>query len=126
MESFTLTKKQYIYYSYTVLLFQILYFSLLIGFSFVDIQYVRFVIVLVHVVICLFLLLKFNRFINKPVDINIYEKKFIFGGALILLINIFIYEFGVITFLQNQNLKPAIEGWVEKIKDFLLGEVGFQ
>jgi hypothetical protein len=60
------------------------------------------------------------------VDINIYEKKFIFGGALILLINIFIYEFGVITFLQNQNLKPAIEGWVEKIKDFLLGEVGFQ
>lgn len=117
MFSLTLTKKQYDYYYYVTAAIQLLYFLLLIGFSLVNINYVRYAIISIHTIICLFLLIKFNRFIDGNVDINIYEKKFIFNGSLILLINILIYEFGVLTFIQNQNIKIKIDAFVEKVKE---------
>lgn len=112
-----ITKKQYDYYSYLNIFINFLYFTLIFGVAFVNATYVHYVIVFIHVLICLFLLAKFNRFVSGGVFIQEYEKKFIFSGAAILLLNIFIYEVGIS--LKIDKIKEWIEIWKSKLFTFI-------
>lgn len=87
-----ITKSHYDYFFYLNISINILYFLLIIGFEFINIIYVQILILFVHISICIFLMLRFNRFVNGNVLVNMYEKKLIFSGSFILLINILIYQ----------------------------------
>ena len=87
-----ITKSHYDYFFYLNISINILYFLLIIGFEFINIIYVQILILFVHISICIFLMLRFNRFVNGNVLVNMYEKKLIFSGSLVLLINILIYQ----------------------------------
>jgi hypothetical protein len=50
---------------------------------------------------------KFNPLKNGGIFINEYEKKFIFSGSVILLLNIIIYEIGIS--LNVDKLKTHID-----------------
>jgi hypothetical protein len=97
-----ITKTHYKYYYYTNIFLHVLYFLLILGFSIISITYVRYIILIAHVLICLFIMIKFNRFTDGGVLVNVYEKKIIFSGAAILLINMLLYEFGI--YLQNTKI----------------------
>jgi len=90
-----INKKEYTYFWYMNLFLHILYFLLILGVAIVNIKYVHYLIVLVHISICGFLMIKFNRFLPGGVTVNEYEKYFIFNASVILLINILIYELGI-------------------------------
>jgi hypothetical protein len=45
--------------------------------------------------------------VDGNIVVNIYEKKFIFSGAFILLVNIFIYELGIS--LKNERITAIVE-----------------
>jgi hypothetical protein len=90
-----LSKKEFDYYNTVNIFFHVLYIILILGVAFVNIVYVHYVIVLIHLFICIVLMIKFGPFKNGGVFINEYEKKFIFSGSVILLINVLIYEIGI-------------------------------
>lgn len=90
-----LSKKEFEYYNLVNIFFHFLYIVLILGVAFVNIIYVHYVIVMIHLFICIVLMMKFGPFKNGGVFINEYEKKFIFSGSVILLINVIIYEIGI-------------------------------
>jgi len=90
-----LSKKDFEYYNTVNIFFHVLYIVLILGVAFVNILYVHYLIVLIHLFICIILMIKFGPFNNEGVYINEYEKKFIFSGSVILLLNIIIYEIGI-------------------------------
>jgi len=112
-----INKKEYNYFWYINLFLQILYIALILGIAFVNINYVHYLIVSVHIFICLVLMLKFNRFIKKEVTVNKYEIKFIFTASTILLVNILIYEFGI--FFNIENIKTYIDKYKQNFNGLL-------
>lgn len=108
-----LSKKEYEYYSSINIFLHVLYVILILGVAFVNIVYVHYLIILVHLLICAFLMVKFNPFKSGGTFINEYEKKFIFSGSVILLINIMIYEVGIS--LNVDKVKGYIDSFKERI-----------
>jgi hypothetical protein len=106
-----LSKKDFEYYNTINIFLHILYIVLILGVAFVNIIYVHYLIIIVHLFICIFLMVKFNPFRNGGVLINEYEKKFIFSGSVILLINIIIYEIGIK--IDVDKMKTRIDNYKE-------------
>ena len=108
-----ITKNQYYYYRYLNIFLHILNYVLIFGIAFINILYVHYFIVFVHICICGFLMIKFNRFIKGGITINQYEKKIIYSVSFILLTNIIIYEFGIS--LDIDKIKSYIDEWKYKL-----------
>ncbi len=110
-----INKREYEYFWYINVFLQLLYFALILGTAFINITYVHYIIASVHIFICIFLMLKFNRFLSGGITVNEYEKKFIFTASFILLINIFIYELGIS--LDVNKLRMYIDKFKQKLRD---------
>ena len=98
-----ITKKRYKYYNYLSVLLYLSNFILIFGIAIINLKYVQYFIIFIHISISLFLMLKFNRFIKGGITINEYEKKIIFSASFILLINIFIYQIGISSDIVKAN-----------------------
>jgi hypothetical protein len=83
----------------TVLLY-VVYFSLFFGIYTFNADYVRYLSIFVHTIICVFLIVRFN-----PLQTNIvfqpHDAKIIFASAMLLLTNIVATEIGLGTFTKR-------------------------
>lgn len=113
-----LSKKEYEYYNTINIFLHILYIILILGVAFVNIIYVHYLIIIVHLFICIFLMIKFNPFKNGGIFINEYEKKFIFSSSVILLINVIIYEIGITVDVNK------IKNYIDIFKKWLMVQIG--
>jgi hypothetical protein len=73
-------------------LFNILYFLSIAGVLFVNSNYINTFNVVVHSLLCLFLMYRFNP-MNKTTTIREHDKAIIFSSAFFLLLNLGIVEF---------------------------------
>jgi len=83
--------KHHVFQGAFILLY-LLYFLVFVGVSFVNVEYISRLTFIIHLVICLFLLWRFNPLMDHvllPFDADI-----IFTSALILLVNVLSTEFG--------------------------------
>ena len=96
-----------IYAGSTVLLY-VVYFSLFFGIYTFNADYVRYLSIFVHTIICVFLIVRFN-----PLQTNIvfqpHDAKIIFASAMLLLTNIVATEIGLGTFTKRMidQFKPT-------------------
>jgi hypothetical protein len=65
----------------------ILYFGALIGIVLINTAYVESFNIIVHSVLCLFLMYRFNP-MHKQIVVKDYDKVIIFSSALFLLLNL--------------------------------------
>lgn len=71
--------------------FYLLYFGVLSGLLFFNIDYLNVFKILIHSFICIFLLVRFHPF--REHFVNVYDARIIFASAIILLINTGIIEY---------------------------------
>ena len=69
------------------------YLLLGLGVYIVDPRYVHWVSVVFHILVCLFLLIRFNPF--TPPVLRAYDTNIIFGTVGLLLLNILAVNFGI-------------------------------
>jgi len=94
--------------SYIALLtFNIIYFSTLFGVLLINTTYIDAFNIVVHSVLCLFLMYRFNPF-RKAKEINRYDQIIIFSSALFLLLNLGIIEY-VKKFLNSDTILLKID-----------------
>jgi hypothetical protein len=96
--------------SYLILVaFNIIYFAALIGIVLINTSYINAFNILIHSILCLFLMIRFNP-MRKNIEINKYDQVIIFSSALFLLINLGIIEV-IKTFYVNgeSTLKKGIQ-----------------
>jgi hypothetical protein len=113
-----LSKKEYEYYNTITIFLYFLYVFLILGVAFVNIIYVHYLIIIIHLFICVVLMIKFNPLKNGGIFINEYEKKFIFSSSIILLINVIIYEIG---FTVDVN---KVKSHIDVFKEWLMMQIG--
>lgn len=78
--------------SYILLIsFNIVYFSALIGIILINTKYINIFNIIVHSVLCLFLMYRFNP-LRKNIEIKFYDQVIIFSSAFFLLLNLGIVE----------------------------------
>ena len=78
--------------SYLLLvIFNVLYFGALAGVVYINTAYIDVFNVIVHTILCLFLMYRFNP-MHKNIVIKDYDKVIIFSSALFLLLNLGIVE----------------------------------
>jgi hypothetical protein len=79
--------------SYLLLVvFNIVYFGSLLGIVLINTEYINIFNIIIHSVLCLFLMYRFNP-MNKNIEIKKYDQVIIFSSALFLLVNLGIVEF---------------------------------
>jgi predicted neutral ceramidase superfamily lipid hydrolase len=92
------------YTSYVALvIFNILYFSTLFGIFLINASYIDTFNIVVHSLLCLFLIYRFNP-LRKNVEINKYDQILIFSTALFLLVNLGIVEYFKKMFVNENYL----------------------
>ena len=69
------------------------YFLIFFGVLGVNISYIHYLSIFVHVFICLFLIIRFNPFIIHV--LRPYDGNVIFGSAILLLFNVVFTEIGI-------------------------------
>ena len=89
---------------YILIILNILYFLALIGIAYVNISYITFFKIIIHTVLCLILIYKFNP-LRKQVTLNKYDSILIFSTALFLLLNMGIVEYVKNFYIKNNNIK---------------------
>lgn len=78
--------------SYLLLvLFNIVYFGSLLGIVLINTDYINVFNIIVHGILCLFLMYRFNP-MRKNIEINRFDQTIIFSSALFLLVNLGIVE----------------------------------
>jgi len=86
--------------SYLLLvIFNVLYFTALAGVVLINTAYIDVFNVVVHTILCLFLMYRFNP-MHKNIVIKDYDKVIIFSSALFLLLNL-----GIIEVIKNMFTK---------------------
>jgi len=94
------TKNTYNIYSYSIFFIYLSYILIFFGISIININYIHYFLICVHILLCIFLFKRFNIFNNETLQIDKYEKRFIFSVAIILLINTLVYEVGIFHHLK--------------------------
>ena len=97
-----LTDKVGISFYILLLLFNVLYFAALYGVIFVNTKYINIFNIIVHSLLCLFLIYKFNP-LQKDIEVKQYDQLIIFSIALFLLINLGIVEY-LKTIINGSNI----------------------
>lgn len=80
----------------------ILYILVGLGVYFIKPSYVHWATIIVHTLICLFLIIKFNPFVKVKFDTS--DTAIIFSSAVILLLNVVFSEIGI----NRQQLESSI------------------
>jgi hypothetical protein len=100
--------------SYILLVtFNILYFGALLGVVLINTAYIDSFNIIVHSILCLFLMFRFNP-IRKNIEINKYDQVIIFSSALFLLVNLGIVEVIKTFYVDGQiTLKKTIQNLIQ-------------
>ena len=89
--------------------FNIIYFGALLGVVLINSAYINTFNIIVHSVLCLFLMYRFNP-MQKNIVIKDYDQVIIFSSALFLLINLGIVEVIKTFYVDGQSkLKQTIQ-----------------
>jgi len=81
----------------------IVYILIFLGISYVAPQHIRFISNLIHILLAIILIIKFNPFRSNNV-IAPSDGALIFGAAIFILINVGITEFAISFFDSVKNL----------------------
>ena len=84
--------KNYFYFFHFLLL--LLYVVLFFGLFRVNLQYLHYLTVGVHIYICFFLIIRFNFFVKRDV-LTEFDKFVIFSSSVLLLVNTLFSEIGL-------------------------------
>jgi hypothetical protein len=95
MEKLNFSKTGYNIYKYFTFFLYFSYFLFFFGISIVNIQYLHILLIIVHIMLCFYLLIRFNIFNYGNLNLNYFEKSFIFSAAILLFFNTLIYEIGI-------------------------------
>ena len=76
-------------------LFNIIYFGTLFGIILINTSYINTFNIIVHSILCLFLMYRFNP-LRKSIEIKQYDQVIIFSTAVFLLLNL-----GIVEFIKN-------------------------
>lgn len=91
----TITKP--VYYFLFFLLY-LLYFALFFGIFYVNPSYIRILTGIIHVIVCLFLLIRFHPF--RKHELKEFDSKVIFASAIILFTNGTLFD-ALLHYLKN-------------------------
>ena len=108
-------------YIISVSLLYLLYFLLYFGVYSLNIEYIRYLNIFVHTLVCAFLIIRFNP-LRKHIILRPYDNIIIFASAVILLTNVIATEVGLGTFASkitrhiststsNNNLITQVSNW---------------
>uniref|UniRef100_A0A6C0JR20 Uncharacterized protein n=1 Tax=viral metagenome TaxID=1070528 RepID=A0A6C0JR20_9ZZZZ len=86
-----------------LVVFNIIYIVTIAGILIVNSEYINNFNIIVHSLLCLFLMYRFNP-MQKTIEIKYYDKVIIFSTALFLLLNLGIVEFIKTRILDGKNL----------------------
>jgi len=86
-----------------LVVFNIIYIVTIAGILIVNSEYINNFNIIVHSLLCLFLMYRFNP-IKKTIEIKYYDQVIIFSTALFLLLNLGIVEFIKTRILDGKNL----------------------
>jgi hypothetical protein len=93
--------------------FNIVYFGALLGVVLINTAYINTFNIIVHIVLCLFLMYRFNP-MHKNIVIKEYDKVIIFSSALFLLLNLGIVEIIKTFYVNGQTtLKKTIQNLMQ-------------
>ena len=93
--------------------FNIIYFGALLGIVLMNTEYINTFNIIVHVILCLFLMFRFNP-IRKNIEINKYDQVIIFSSALFLLVNLGIVEIIKTFYVNGQTtLRKTIQNLIQ-------------
>lgn len=79
------------YFVKIILIFHIAYFAVIFGIVTLDVNYLNAFNILIHAVVCLFLIIRFNP-LREKVRLKEYDSPIIFSSSLFLLLNMTIVE----------------------------------
>lgn len=99
-------------YMFLITGFYIVYVLIFLGITFIAPQYIRFISNLIHVMLAVILILKFNPFRANPAFTS-SDNTLIFGAAIFILINVGVTEFATSFFdgvktLFNVDMNPVM------------------
>jgi hypothetical protein len=86
-----------------LVVFNIIYIVTIAGILIVNSEYINNFNIIVHSLLCLFLMYRFNP-MQKTIEIKYYDQVIIFSTALFLLLNLGIVEFIKTRILDGKNL----------------------
>ena len=84
-------------------IFNILYFGTLIGIVYLNTEYINTFNLIVHTLLCLFLMYRFNP-LRKNIEIKHYDQIIIFSTAVFLLLNLGIVKIIKTKIVDGQKL----------------------
>ena len=93
------------------------YFILYFGIYAIDAGYIRYLSIFIHVLVCSFLLIRFNPFYVVH-DYQQSDGIIIFGSAFLLLTNVIATEIGLGTFVEYSSTR-TFDYHQSMIRDFL-------
>jgi len=99
------------YLLHILFIFNITYFSILIGIITFDIHYLNILNYSVHTIICLFLIIRFNPY-RENIRLHPIDSKIVFSTSIFLLLNMFVIE-------VIKKFFPNYEKKIEDIKHVL-------
>jgi len=77
---------------YILMIFNILYFSTLFGIIYLKSSYIEIFNIIVHSLLCLFLIYRFNP-MRKNIVVKKYDQILVFSTSIFLLLNLGIIEY---------------------------------
>uniref|UniRef100_A0A6C0JGF4 Uncharacterized protein n=1 Tax=viral metagenome TaxID=1070528 RepID=A0A6C0JGF4_9ZZZZ len=86
--------------------FNMIYFATLFGIVYVNSSYINVFNIVVHVILCLFLIVRFNP-LRKDIVIKKYDQVFIFSTAIFLLLNLGVIEY-INKFVDTKKIKKMV------------------
>jgi len=99
------------YLLHILFIFNITYFSIVLGIVTFNINYLNVLNYSIHTIVCLFLIIRFNPYREK-ITLHPIDSKIIFSTSIFLLLNMFIIE-------VIKHFFPDYEKDIEKIKHFI-------
>lgn len=75
-----------------LIIFNIIYFGAIIGIVLINTEYINIFNIIIHSLLCLFLMYRFNPF-RRNIEIKYYDQIIIFNTAVFLLINLGIAQY---------------------------------
>jgi len=83
------------------------YFILYFGLYSIDTEYIRYLSIFIHILICMFLLIRFNPF-RTEIQYKPYDSMIIFSSAILLLTNVIATEVGLGTFTSINTTAKSL------------------
>jgi hypothetical protein len=92
-------------YTFSVFIIYISYFLIFFNVIKIDVIYIHYLTILVHLFVCAFLIIRFNPIVKHELHKN--DSNIIFGSAVILFFNVIFSELGLKNVLNTYFVKSG-------------------